>query len=147
MLTADQLRALKRIHRIVFDAFTYVPDPVKWQLPDYWVNKQDILSMGLAGRYEGDCDDFALIVRHECRMAGVPNRLVFCWVPEAAGYHLVLESDGWISDCNHPHLTERDMIPYDWISMSGFERGDPWYYLKGFNPAAPWPHLVAAGGG
>jgi predicted transglutaminase-like cysteine proteinase len=141
MLTADQLRALKRIHRAVFDAFTYVPDPVKWKSPDYWVSKQDILSMSVAGRYEGDCDDFALIVRHECRLADLPNRLVFCWVPQAAGYHLVLESDGWTSDCNHPHLTERDVIPYEWISMSGFERGDPWHYIKGFDHTQPWPHL------
>lgn len=143
-LTAEQLANLKRIHRVVFDAFTYVRDEDKWKKPEYWMDKKDILSQSFAGQYEGDCDDFALIVRHECRLADIPNRLIFCWVPQANGYHLGLEAEGWFSDCNHPHLMERDLVPYEWISMSGYERGDDWHYIKGFDHTKPWPHLRTA---
>lgn len=139
-MTAEQLAKLKRIHELVHRSFIYAPDAEKWKKPEYWMDKKDILSQSFAGQYEGDCDDFALIVRHECRLSDIPNRLVFCWYEPGRGYHLVLEADGWVSDCNRPYLTEREMLPYEWISMSGYERGDDWHYVKGFDFTNPWPH-------
>jgi hypothetical protein len=38
VLTADQLRQLKAIHRHEFDRFTYIHDIEKWKTPDYWIS-------------------------------------------------------------------------------------------------------------
>ncbi len=144
MLTADQLRQLKAIHRHEFDRFDYVHDFAKWRTPEYWISHQEVLAMS-CGRASGDCEDYAAIVRAECRRLIIPNRLVFCYVPpqggQPGGYHIGLESGGWFSDCNHPHLIERDMVPYVWISISGYEPGDPWHWIAGFDPINGWPHL------
>lgn len=146
MLTADQLRQFKAIHRHEFDRFDYVPDPVKWQTPEHWISRQEVAAMA-CGRASGDCEDIAAIVRARCRELGIPTRLVFCWVPPAngqpGGYHIGVEADGWFSDCNHPYLIERDLVPYVWISVSGFEAGDAWHFVAGFDPAQPWPHEAA----
>jgi len=141
VLTADQLRRLEAIHRHEYDRFRYVSDAEKWGTQEHWLSCRDVAAMA-TGRSEGDCEDFAAIVRAACREAGIPTRLVFCWVPKERGYHIVLEADGWISDCNRPYLTERDIIDnYEWISLSGYEPGEPWHYVKGFDTSAPWPHL------
>lgn len=150
MLTADQLDQLKAIHRREFDRFDYVPDLERWRTPEYWISRQEILAAG-AGRQRGDCEDLVLIERAACRAAGIPHRLMFCWVPprgaQPGGYHLGLEADGWFADCNHAHLTARDLVPYVWISVSGYEAGEPWHYVKGFDPAAPWPHQTTGNRG
>lgn len=152
MLTADQLRQLRAIHRHEFDRFDYVRDLAKWRTPEYWISRQEVLAMA-TGRASGDCEDYAAIVRASCRAAlpiAIPHRLVFCWVPPAngqeGGYHIGLEANGWFSDCIHPHLIERDLVPYVWISLSGFEAGEPWHYVKGFDPDQPWPHVATAKG-
>jgi len=141
LIAEDQLDALRKAHRFVFDHFTYVPDPEKWKTPDYWLSVKEVLSQSITGKYEGDCDDFALIMRHECRQADIPNRLCFCWVPEASGYHLVMEAGGWIADNRYPHLMTRDLLYYEWVMHSGYERGDDWHYTKPFTPDTIWPHL------
>ena len=138
VLTAEQLDQLKAIQQRTQRRFTYVPDPVKWKTPDYWIGRQD--GDLLAGKWEGDCDDFALICRAECRKLAIANRLVLCWVPSQAGYHLVTEVEGWLFDCRFPHLMERDLTEYVWIELSGYQPGDPWHWAKGFDPAGPWPH-------
>lgn len=137
---ASTVDRLKAIHRRVFDDFEYIHDIEKWKVPDYWLSKQDILAMSILGKWKGDCDDMALIVRHFARLDDIPNRLVFCWVPEANGYHLGLEHEGWFSDCRYPHLMRRDDVPYEWISLSGFQAGDKWHYVDGFDHTQPWPH-------
>jgi predicted transglutaminase-like cysteine proteinase len=140
--TDAQVEQFRHIHRQTFDAFEYVPDERKWKTNEYWVHGKDILAMAKVGHYRGDCEDLALIERHACRQIDLPNRLVFCWVPRANGYHIILECGGWIADCNHPHIMRRDDLDYlyRWISISGYNPGDPWHYVKGFDPAAPWPH-------
>ena len=139
MSTADQVAGFAAIHRRTFDAFKYVPDPERWATAEYWAGKQDILAMAKTGHYDGDCDDMALIVRHECRQCDIPTRLVFCHVP-GGGYHLAIECDGWISDCRYPHISRRDDLDYEWISLSGYNPGEPWRYAEGFDHTQPWPH-------
>lgn len=150
MLTADQLSAFKDIHRRTFDNFDYVHDIEKWKTPEYWLSEQDVIAAReivlAGGRYSGDCEDLALIERPECRLAGIPTRLLFCWVPQARGYHIGLV-DAWgkhFADCNHPHLVDADLFPYEPISLSGLKKGEDWHYVKGFDHTKPWPHLRVA---
>lgn len=147
MLTAEQLATLEDIHRETFDNFEYVPDPVKWKTPEYWVSVKEVVEMLAEVKQRGDCEDYAAIVRYKCRLAGIKTRLVFCWVPpqgeQPGGYHIGVEADGWFSDCNHIFLIERDRVPYIWIELSGFEPGETWHYIKPFDPTQPWPHLAA----
>jgi hypothetical protein len=142
MLTAEQKLKLGDIHREVFDNFEYISDAKLWATPDYWVTNQDIITMTEIGEFKGDCDDFALIIRYFCREHNIPSQLLFCWVPNGnpPGYHLATYFYGYYSDCNHPfimHQNEVNMIP---ISLSGFEKGEPWHYVKSFDYKAPWPH-------
>ena len=54
-----------------------------------------------------------------------PNRLVYVKTETGEG-HLVCEVDGWILDNRQPRVTERDLLPYQFISISGFKPGEPW---------------------
>lgn len=128
-------------HRCINDKFIYKHDIERWKTPEHWLSTQDMLAMDALGEYEDDCDGHALLVRRECRALVLPTRLVFCWIPQARGYHLGLEHGGWWSCCNHPHIIERERTGYEYISMSGFEKGEDWHYIKGFDHTQPWPHL------
>jgi hypothetical protein len=140
MSTVDK-SAFADAHRRINDKFVYKHDIERWKTPEHWLSTQDMLAMDALGEYEDDCDGHALLVRRECRKVALPTRLVFCWVPQARGYHLGLEYGGWWSCCNHPHIIERERTGYEYISMSGFEKGEDWYYVKDFDHTKPWPHL------
>lgn len=148
--TQSQLDAFADIHWRSRRDFEYVPDITRWQTPEYWASGKDILGMSKTGHYKGDCDDFALIVRHACRQIDLPNRLVMCWVPpqggNPGGYHLGTECGGWWSCCNQPRIIERERTGYEYISISDTQPGGPWHFVKGFDPAAPWPHERGAHG-
>jgi len=141
MLTAEQLKTLESVHREVYNSFTYVPDSVKWKTPEYWASVQDIILMEQEDKYSGDCDDFALAVRYHLRKHNIPNQLLLCWVHAAAGYHLEVYSHGYISECNHPFVMTLDDLNQENIMLSGFEKGEPWHYVKPFTAITTWPHL------
>ena len=122
-LTVNQL---KIIHKSVFDRFTYVSDKKMWGKDEYWESPSEIPDGNKDIR--GDCDTFALACRKECRKLGIPSRLVFCYTESEIG-HLVLEVDGWIFDNRHAQLISRDVLPYRWIRISGYNKGDPWRRL------------------
>lgn len=129
MWTVDDLET---IQKDVHSRFTYVPDIERWKTMEYWISRLD--GDLLEGKWEGDCDDFALLCRAALREKVIPNRLVFCYVPpepgSAGGYHLVTEVDGWLFDCRFPYVTDRGLRNYQYIGMSGFNKGDPWHWIK-----------------
>ena len=117
---------LDDIFQDVKGRFTYVPDNFQFNRVEYWMDPEL-----LDGDFSGDCDDFALACRKLVRAAGLPSRLVFCQV-ENGDHHLVLESRGWILD-NRQRLVVSNSDydgQYKWISMSGFNAGDPWTSIK-----------------
>ena len=119
--------------------FTYVSDIERWKTPEYWISHKD--GDLLEAKWDGDCDDHALLCRAKCREQNIPNRLVFCCVPEANGYHLVTEVKGHIMDNRYPFLMTQSDLNYEWIEMSGYEKGDDWHWIKPFNETTVWPHL------
>jgi len=141
MLTAEQHRQLEAVHRNVKENFIYVPDIEKWKTPEYWMSVKDILLQEQHGKYTGDCDDFALIVRYHLRKLQIPNRLLMCWIPAARGYHLELYSYGFISECNSSFVRTLDELDQENIMLSGFEKGEDWHYVKPFTATTIWPHL------
>ncbi|OHC66976.1 MAG: hypothetical protein A3H93_18100 [Rhodocyclales bacterium RIFCSPLOWO2_02_FULL_63_24] len=145
--TPDQVAAFSDAHRSVHEGFDYTPDLERWRTPEHWLSACDMLAMDAADEYRDDCDGHALLVRRECRKSDLPNRLGFCWVPPRGqfegGYHLGTECGGWWSCCNHAHIIERERTGYVFISLSGYQPGEPWHYVKGFDPAGLWPHQVA----
>jgi hypothetical protein len=142
--TADQVDAFAAAHRRVHEGFRYVHDIERWRTPEHWLSTQDMLAMDAADNYSDDCDGHALLVRRECREIALPNRLAFCYVPPRGdfkgGYHLGTECGGWWSCCNHAHIIDVKRTGYELISVSGFNAGEPWHYVKGFDMAAGWPH-------
>lgn len=110
--------------------FNYTSDVLQRGLPEHWVDVSELDSLeSLAKRtFKDDCDGYALACRYQCRKVAISNRLVFCQT-ETHAYHLVLEVEGWILDNRYKHVIARDDVPYNWISMSGFERGDPWHEI------------------
>ena len=105
--------------------FTYVPDEERFGEADYWMTISDL---DADGKLRGDCDDHALLCRHELRAKYIPNRLLFCQC-ENGEYHLVCEVDGWILDNRFERVISRDDLQYRWIAISGFEAGEPWHEI------------------
>ncbi len=117
-------------HRRVQQGFTYVSDEKQYGEIEYWVMPDDVEGV------TGDCEDFALAVRKICDDAGIKTRLVFCTLD--GGGHIVLAHEGHISDCNLFVVHRRDQLEkepdtfgtYKWLSISGYERGEPWQKVK-----------------
>lgn len=132
---------VNQLEDIVFSThvrFEYERDLVRWKTPEYWISRLD--GDLRVGKWKGDCEDFALICRAECRALDVPipTRLVFieCPVNEyfpEGGYHLVAEHEGWLMDVNSKYLISRDaaarQFGYKYLGMSGYNPGDPWHWI------------------
>lgn len=107
-------------------AFQYAMDLLTYGELDYWASKDELLlQLGSIGVFKGDCDDFAAYVMHLCREAELPARYVLCQTEEGV-QHLVVEVQGWIFDCRQANPVARDLLPYKWISISGYAPGEPW---------------------
>lgn len=116
-------KSLSRIHKEVFDNFTYKTDKENYGELEYWAMPVDsVRSKGIVG----DCEDFALVCRKLCREEGLKTRLVLCLTEDNEG-HLVLECEGWILDNRHRDVMNRKELPYTWIRISGYEPGDHWH--------------------
>lgn len=122
--TVNQLRAL---HSELLRAHNYTTDLQAWGRSEHW-ESADQIDLDALQRNE-DCDGFALACRKRLRELDIPNRLVFCEVPNQ-GFHLVCEVGGYILDNRYKRLRNRDKMNYKWIAISGYEKGDPWHVIK-----------------
>ena len=112
---------LDNIFQLVMSRFEYTAD-----LREHWASSDELDDETL----RDDCDGFALACRKICREMGIESRLVYCKT-ETGGGHLVLEHEGWILDNRQDRVKSRSMLPYTWISMSGYNKGDPWHKITG----------------
>lgn len=111
--------------------FVWEPDSKVWSKPDHWETLEDVAAVTDAdGKVHGDCDQHALLCRQALRAKNIPNRLALC-LTETGECHLVCEADGWILDNRFPRVMERDLLNYKWVSLSGFNPGDPWHEVIG----------------
>ena len=108
--------------------FNYTSDIEQRGVPEHWVSSDELESLDDAEKrtFKDDCDGYALACRYQCRKVSIPNRLVFCQT-ETGEYHLVLEVEGWILDNRRRWVIARHETGYRWISISGYEKGDPWH--------------------
>lgn len=98
---------------------SYVDDRTQYQQAEYWT-----------ADLQGDCEDFALWVRGQLSVAGIPSDLVYA-VTETGGGHLVVSVEGWILDNRHKWVMPRDALPYRWVSLG--------------TPAGTWLEIVNDG--
>ena len=119
------LSTLEYIHSKVSDRFVYKADSLVWNKREHWENYEQIPD---EGKIYGDCDCFAMACRKELRKLDLPSRLIFCLVSTTG--HLVLECNGWILDNINSYVRANTSLAYTWVSMSGYERGDPWYIIN-----------------
>lgn len=122
---------LQAIANYVHWRFAYTSDQEGRGVPEHWVDQDELAELDAMGRgeFKDDCDSFALAARYQCRKVGIPSRLVFCRT-ERGGGHLVLEVDGYILDNRTPWVLPRDAVAYEWISISGYNKGDPWHQIQ-----------------
>jgi predicted transglutaminase-like cysteine proteinase len=108
--------------------FRYVKDIELWHKREHWESPEEIPDEGLL---YGDCDCFALACRKECRKQNIQSRLVLCGVYNGSKLtgHLVLEVQGWILCCRQIEVMPNVELEYEWISISGYKKGDPWRYI------------------
>lgn len=119
---------LENIFKQVKERFIYKKDIEVWDTIEHWESYKEIPDEGYI---VGDCDCFALACRKECRKLNIPSRLVFCKVNINNLWlgHLVLESCGFIFDCNKNDVVSKNQLSYKWVSISGYASGDPWHSL------------------
>lgn len=126
---------LQAIKNYVAWRFNYTSDREQRGVPEHWVDTEELkhLEDTNRGGFKDDCDGHALACRYQLRKLGIPNRLVFCLVnpKDPTSGHLVLEVEGWILDNRHKWVRPRDQLNYEWISISGLEKGDPWHEVTG----------------
>ncbi len=122
-------KQLESIHKSVKSRFVYATDQKVWNQREHWENYHQIPDNG---DIIGDCDCFAMACRKECRKLSIPSRLIFCFVEDNGrrGGHLVLSCKGWILDNRQWGVVGNTSLPYEWISMSGYERGGDWHIIK-----------------
>lgn len=121
-------KTLRNIFKDVHSRFIYRKDIEVWDQLDHWETYEQIPD---EGDIIGDCDCFAMACRKQCRALNIPTRLVYCLVKINGDWrgHLVLECVGFIFDCNRLDIVVTDDLPYRWISISGYEKGDSWHSL------------------
>lgn len=98
---------LDKLQKVLDEAHrnhTYVRDIDQYGLPEHW---QKALV--------GDCEDFALWCRDKLAEQGIDSLLIFCFV-ETGGGHLVCAVDNYVLDNRRKWVTEKDQLPYTWIS-------------------------------
>lgn len=116
---------LDKIHKRVFDNFEYITDEKQYGQLEKWVVPEDVDNV------KGDCEDFVLACRKLVRAEGLQSRIVFCKDETGAG-HAVLESGGYVLDNRQRKVYTKQRLEskgYTFISISGFEPGDPWHKL------------------
>jgi len=111
--------------------FVYETDQQAWGREDYWASIKEMEKAAAAhgGVVLDDCDGFATWCVARLRAAGLPARYVFCQT-EGGAYHCVCESDGQILDNRQTCVLPIHLIPYTWISISGFKPGEPWHEIS-----------------
>jgi len=123
----ELIAELQSVLDSVQNKFVWESDSRVWSKPDHWETIEDVAAVtDSGGKVHGDCDQHALLCRQALRAKNIPNRLVLC-LTELGECHLVCEVDGWILDNRFPRVTERDLLNYKWVAVSGFNAGDPWH--------------------
>jgi len=129
-MSADY-RTLHHLHRAATQQFRYASDFQAYGIDEYWVSPKELKEqIARNGFVLGDCDDFASLCVMLARQQGLPARFVMC-LTENGESHLVAEVDGWILDNRFPDAVNRDDTNYTWLTISGFNAGDPWHLIKG----------------
>lgn len=128
METTDQdplLAVLKQVFYRVKANFRNWPDRGEhWQMPPRDYDGSQAL--------KDDCDGFCLAVRTLLRRQQIRSRLVYCKV-DGTG-HLVVEVNGWILDSLQKTVVANTLLTtqqYQWLRISGFNKGDPWHEISG----------------
>ena len=115
--------------------FDYFSDEVIRGRIEHWVDQDELAQVvddDIRKQFKDDCDGHALLARFFCRREGIPSRLVYCRTKRGDynSGHLVLEIEGWIIDNRSKWVTAQNDLDYQWISMSGYEKGDDWTTIK-----------------
>jgi predicted transglutaminase-like cysteine proteinase len=120
---------LNIIHKKTLNRFIYKTDEELWFMKEHWEAPDELPD---EGPLIGDCDCFALSCRKQLRAKNIPNRLVLCGVYQGSKMigHLVTEVQGWILDCRQTRVMANTELHYEWISMSGYHKNDPWFYIN-----------------
>jgi predicted transglutaminase-like cysteine proteinase len=131
--TAEQIELLRQVHADVRAHGTWKPDSEVYGQEEYWATAAEIRAQmeRLGGRFEDDCDGWAVLARAGLKELGLPARLVFCRLGDEG--HLVVEVDGWIVDNRHGHVESRDDLAktgYEFVMRSGLNPGDDWHYIE-----------------
>lgn len=105
--------------------FRYVIDLEKWGVREYWASPIETETNGI----DGDCEDFASLIRDKLAKLGVDSRLVL--VKDFKGNHvIVLTKEGWVVDNRLVGLASLKQLSYEIIATSGYIGDNSWYVAK-----------------
>lgn len=129
-MIAEQLIAVHREMKRRLDA---TPDQLQYLVPDYWATFQELQEQirKSGWRFKDDCDGAAAFCRGRLTELKIPSRYVLC-LTETGDWHLVVEHGGWVLDNRFDSIMRRqdlEKIGYKFVSMSGFNKGDPWHLV------------------
>jgi predicted transglutaminase-like cysteine proteinase len=130
----DQLETLNKIHKLVHNSFTYVPDKKNYNLIEHWTSHAEEVKLGK--KFKDDCDGFALTCAELCIEAGFNRsdvRVIICQT-ETGEWHLVCgvntEDDTIILENRYskPYFwkSKRD---YVWHKSMNFSKPGKWYFI------------------
>ena len=101
----------------LYQDFVYTPDLIQFETREDWrvPERQD------DGKFYGDCDDFALLLRKQLMDMGEESELIFCLVPTMEGWrgHVVLHYKTYLADCSNLWTFQKSDRPlWTWLKMS-----------------------------
>lgn len=127
----SEIQIFKEMTEELSSKFHYTPDKEQWNTEEDW----RIIEPKDDGILYGDCDDFALYLWYYLKdLHGISSRLIFCEIPTREGYggHLIIESNGYLADCNHWSIFTKSQVPnWKWVKISDeYMSQDGWRLLK-----------------
>lgn len=135
---------LSALHRDIYEKFTYISDKEKWAMLERWEDSSTLRNIGRSGvaKFEGDCEEFALVSLDNLRRKGYNARLVVCLVETGQG-HAICEvasqdyEQAYYFDNRHVGIrTRAELKGYRFLSVSPWnpEPGDTRPWLRVGNP-------------
>jgi predicted transglutaminase-like cysteine proteinase len=115
---------LSEVKRILDKHFVYRTDKQMYGVNEDW--RAGIYLPQSGAVINGDCEDYAILIRAMLLKRGIKSRLVMLETEYEGDYHIVNEVSGWIIDNRFPVVISHFDSEYRYISISEYDPRGQW---------------------
>ncbi len=115
---------LSEVKRILDQHFVYRTDKQMYGVEEDW--RASIYLPQSGGVINGDCEDYAMLIRAMLIKRGISSRLVMLETEYEGEYHVVNEVSGWIIDNRFATIMSHLDMEYRYLSISEEDPRGTW---------------------